>query len=254
MMELTGRIALVTGAAKGIGAEITNGLLKKGAKVILTDINLENLISKTNEFREEGYDVDSKLLDVREEQQVIEAFKWIDEKYGRLDILVNNAGLSPKVNGIRRNTQAIPTSEWDTVLDINLKGTFLCTREALPLMQKGKWGRVISIASQAGRTGSRVSGTHYSASKAGIIGFMRTLATEYGTFGITANSIAPGPIETDLLYNNDSGKIATYIKNIPVGRLGKAQEVASAVTYLCSVDAGFINGATIDVNGGLFMS
>ena len=248
------KVALVTGAAQGIGLAIAERFSEDGMIVILTDQSEEKLISETERLKEKGKKAACLVLDVSDEENVKNTFFHIEKMYGRLDILVNNAAISPKVNGQKREIVDTPLEEWERVLRINLTGTFLCVREALPLMVKNKWGRIISMASQAGRTFSRVAGSHYAASKSGIIGFTRTIAVEYGKKGITANCIAPGRVSTPMVNAVPYEKNEEFIKITPVGRLGQPEEVAAAVSFLCSEEAGYITGATLDINGGMFMN
>lgn len=248
------KVALVTGAAQGIGLAIAERFSEDGMIVILTDQSEEKLISETERLKEKGKKAACLVLDVSDEENVKNTFFHIEKMYGRLDILVNNAAISPKVNGQKREIVDTPLEEWERVLRINLTGTFLCVREALPLMVKNKWGRIINMASQAGRTFSRVAGSHYAASKSGIIGFTRTIAVEYGKKGITANCIAPGRVSTPMVNAVPYEKNEEFIKITPVGRLGQPEEVAAAVSFLCSEEAGYITGATLDINGGMFMN
>jgi 3-oxoacyl-[acyl-carrier protein] reductase len=253
-MELLNRITVITGAARGIGAEIAADLAAQGATLIITDIAEEELQKTVEDFKMKDVNVEGLTLDVGNEHQVVNAFRYIGKKYGTIDILINNAGISPKVNGRRRSTHEIPLDEWESVINVNLTGTFLCTRESLPYMKRSGWGRIVNISSLAGRTSGRIAGSHYSASKSGIGGFTRTIASEYGSYGITANSIAPGRIESPMTKtaNEDSNK--KFISEIPIGRSGTTKEVASLVSYLCSEKAGYITGTTIDINGGIFMA
>ncbi|WP_078429103.1 SDR family oxidoreductase [Alkalihalobacterium alkalinitrilicum] len=252
-MELSDRITVITGGARGIGAEIAAELAAEGATLVLTDIIEDELQKTVEDFKGKNVKVEGVTLDVGNEQQVIDAFKYIGEKYGTIEILINNAGISPKVNGKRRSTHEIPLDEWENVLNVNLTGTFLCTRESLPYMQRGGWGRIVNISSLAGRTSGRIAGSHYSASKSGMGGFTRTVASEYGSYGITANCIAPGRIESPMTKTSTEEMNQKFISEIPVGRSGTPKEVASLVSYLCSEKAGYITGTTVDINGGIFM-
>jgi 3-oxoacyl-[acyl-carrier protein] reductase len=253
-VESKNRIALVTGAAQGIGLAIAERLANDGAVVIMTDMLQDKLEQETFRLREEGKQVESFNLDVSSESDVKQAISKIKKTYGRLDILVNNAGISPKVNGERSKIIDIPLEEWNRVLQVNLTGAFLCVREALPLLMLNNWGRVVNISSQAGRTFSRVAGTHYAASKSGLIGFTRNLAAEYGSYGITANCIAPGRIISPMAKAVSKEKNEEFVKLSAVSRLGTTEEVAAAVSFLCTDEAGYITGATLDVNGGMFMN
>jgi 3-oxoacyl-[acyl-carrier protein] reductase len=248
------KIALVTGAAQGIGLSIADRLANEGMMVLMTGLQEEKLEQEAYRLKKEGKKVEGFRLDVGSESDIIDTFSRVKELYGRLDILVNNAGISPKKDG--RSATILQTSleEWNQVMAVNLTGPFLCVREALPLMMQNNWGRIINISSQAGRTFSRVAGTHYSASKSGLIGFTRNLAAEYGEYGITANCVAPGRVVTPMVKAVSSEKNEQFAKISAVRRLGEPEEVAAAVSFLCSEDAGYITGATLDVNGGMFMN
>jgi 3-oxoacyl-[acyl-carrier protein] reductase len=248
------KVALVTGAAQGIGLAIAERLANDGALVVMTDLLQDKLEEETYRLREEGKQVECYTLDVSSESEIKRVISNINEKYSRLDILVNNAGISPKVNGVRTKIIDMPLEEWNTVLQVNLTGAFLCSREALPLMMQNNWGRIVNISSQAARTFSRVAGTHYAASKSGIIALSRNLATEYGTYGITSNCIAPGRIISPMAAVAPKEKNEEFVKLSALGRLGTKEEVAAAVAFLCSEEAGYITGATLDVNGGTFMN
>lgn len=253
-MQLEQRIALVTGSAQGLGLTIADRLSKEGLTVVMADLLQEKLNLETTRLRKKGRKVEGFVLDVGNESDVKHVFTKVKKKYGRLDILVNNAGISPKLDGVKRAIVDTPLDEWNRVMQINLTGTFLCVREALPMMVNNNWGRIVNMASQAGRTFSRVAGSHYSASKSGVIGFTRTLAVEYGPNGITANCIAPGRIVSPMVNEVLPEKNEEFIKITPVARLGYSEEVAAAVSLLCSEEAGYITGATLDVNGGMFMN
>jgi 3-oxoacyl-[acyl-carrier protein] reductase len=177
--------------------------------------------------------------------------RYVEGQFGRLDILVNNAGISPSHEGRSLDLEDMPVEEWDRVIAVNLTGTFLMCRAALPLMKRGKWGRIVNFSSQGGRTRSLLSGAHYAATKAGLIGFTRILAGQVGKHGITANCIAPGRIDTE--QSRSFGDAAAYAAQLPVGRLGEPQDIAAGVEYLVSEGASFVTGTVLDVNGGYFM-
>jgi len=173
--------------------------------------------------------------------------------FGGVDILVNNAGISPKHDGRKAPVARMGTEEWQRVLDVNLTGAFLCARACLPGMMERRWGRIVHIASQAGRTRSELSGAHYGASKAGLASLARTLACEVGELGITVNSVAPGRIDTPMAQTVSPEVNERYRAGIPVRRFGTPDDVAAAVSYLASEHAAFVTGVTLDVNGGAFM-
>lgn len=254
-LGLQNKVAVVTGAARGIGLSISEYLAKSGATVLMIDILEEVLEHEVSRLKKKNnYKVNGFRLDVSKETEVKHVFAQIKENYGRIDILVNNAGISPKKDGKSLKIIDIPLEEWNRVLDVNLTGPFLCVRETLPVMIRNNWGRIINISSQAGRTFSRVAGSHYAASKSGLIGFTRKLAVECGKYGITANCIAPGRVISPMVNAVSKEKNEEFVKISAVGRLGKPEEVAATVLFLCSDEAGYITGATIDVNGGMFMN
>ncbi|HVC07136.1 MAG TPA: SDR family NAD(P)-dependent oxidoreductase [Solirubrobacterales bacterium] len=243
-MRLEGRRALVTGGASGIGAAIAARLAAEGAEIWVGDIDAEGAERVAGEVA--GHAID---LDVSE----IESARAAMESVGALDILVNNAG----TDEFGFFTYTTP-EQWQRVLAINLGGVLNCTHAALPGMQQAGYGRIVSIASEAGRVGSKGSAV-YSAAKAGIVGFSKAIARENARYGITANSIAPGPIETPLLMGamefGEIGEklIATMKEATQMKRLGQPEEVAAAVAFLASGDASYVTGETLGVSGGLGM-
>lgn len=253
MRNLSGGAVVITGAARGIGFGIARRFLEEGAKVILSDTQEESLqeaISSLGPLAEQARTV---VCDVSRADHVAGLMEAVQHYFGGVSVLVNNAGISPKHAGLKASIADMSEAEWRQVLDINLTGAFLCARAALPLMQAAGWGRIINIASQAGRTRTDIAGAHYAASKAGMMGLARTLAVEGGKYGITANSIAPGRIETPMAAVAGAAVNVEYLTRIPVGRLGTPADVAAAVAFLASDEAGFISGITLDVNGGAFM-
>jgi 2-hydroxycyclohexanecarboxyl-CoA dehydrogenase len=243
-MRLEGRRALVTGGASGIGAAIAARLAAEGAEVWVGDIDVEGGERIAGEVA--GHALELDVTDLDAARSAVEAI-------GTLDILVNNAG----TDEFGFFTQTTP-EQWERVLAINLGGVLNCTFAALPGMQKAGYGRIVSISSEAGRVGSKGSSV-YSAAKGGVIAFMKTIARENGRYRITANSIAPGPIETPLLMGaKEFGEIGErVIENMKgltqMKRLGQPEEVAAAVAFLVSDDATFVTGETLGVSGGLGM-
>jgi 2-hydroxycyclohexanecarboxyl-CoA dehydrogenase len=243
-MRLEGRTALVTGGAKGIGAAISRRLAAEGADVTIGDIDVEGAAEVAGEIGAE-----SMRLDVTDNDSARAAVDAV----GRLDILVNNAGMDE----FGFFTETNP-DQWGRIVAVNLGGVFACTHAALPGMQKAGYGRIVSIASEAGRVGSKGSAV-YSAAKGGVISFMKTIARENARYGITANSIAPGPIDTPLLrsaleFGELGEKVIETMKSATqMRRLGEPEEVAAAVAFLASDDASYVTGETIGVSGGLGM-
>jgi 3-oxoacyl-[acyl-carrier protein] reductase len=246
-MATTSRVALVTGAASGIGLAIATDFARQGHRTILLDRSPEVAAVA------QRLGAESLVADVAEEAQVREAMQTLRRTHGRCDVLVNNAGVHPKRAGGKFSIEQIEMEQWQQVIAINLTAAFLFTQLALPMMRAGRWGRIVNISSRGGRTASPVASAHYSATKAGLIGFTRTLALEAAPDNITANCIAPGPVKSAMTAGSSPEVIAAFTRNIPLGRYGEPEEVASAVSYLASDAASFITGAVFDVNGGTYM-
>jgi 3-oxoacyl-[acyl-carrier protein] reductase len=248
-MNLANKIALVTGAGQGIGKEISLSLAEHGAEVIVSDLAEERVQEVVNIIKGAGGSAECIKLDVSEEKDVNDAFQLIVAKYGTLDIMVNNAGISPK-----QAFEDITTSDWDRVLAVNLKGTFMCSKKSYELMKEKRYGKIINIASLAGQNGGTVASAHYVASKAAIIGFTKALCKVAAPYNINVNAIAPGRIYTELYYKDiDPKKNEDILKQIPMGHPGTPKDIANAVIFLASCYSDYINGACLNVNGGLFM-
>lgn len=244
------RAAVVTGSAGGIGAGISDSLLRAGWNVLATDIDEQALAGFAAARTEHASRLRTLPVDVSSEQDwsavVTEADRWV----GGVDALVNNAAISPKHDGAKLVTADIPSEEWDRVIGINLTGAFYGLRAVLEPMREREWGRVVNLSSQAAHTGARVAGAHYGATKAALLGLTRTVAHEYGPFGITANAITPGRIETPMAAGVSDEVNETWRRAIPVGRLGQPADIGAMAAFLLSEEASFVNGATLDVNGG----
>jgi 3-oxoacyl-[acyl-carrier protein] reductase len=244
--ELTGRVAFVTGAARGIGLSVATALNQRGAGVALADVDLPALEAATRSLGDRALAVEA---DVSRQNDVRRAIERTVEHFGGLDILVNNAGICPL-----RDFADVTEEEWDRVLDINLKGAFFCCQAALPHIQKsGERGRVVNISSVAGQSGGVLAPIHYSASKAGLIVMTKTLARILAPDRATANCVAPGTTATDLTDAWEEELRERVRAAIPLGRLGRPEEIAEAVCFLVSDKAAFVTGATLDINGGLFI-
>ncbi|HEY1597456.1 MAG TPA: SDR family oxidoreductase [Thermoleophilaceae bacterium] len=248
-MRLEGRIALVTGGASGIGAATCRRLAAEGARVAVTDMNVDGAREIAGEVSGLACE-----LNVTSGEQIAAAVKATEEELGPIDILVNNAGYDEF--GFFVNTDE---AMWDRVLGVNLRGVIAVTHAVLPGMQERRRGRIVSVASEAGRVGSSGSGI-YSAAKAGVIGFTKAVARESARYGITCNAVAPGPIETPLLMAapealGDVGQklVDTMVGSTVLRRLGQPDEVAAAITFLASDDASFVTGQALGVSGGLAM-
>ncbi|RKK05929.1 SDR family oxidoreductase [Pseudoroseomonas wenyumeiae] len=246
------RVALVTGAARGIGYGIAGRLARDGAHVVITDV-LDSVAGSAAALRAEGGSVEGIAGDVSDEAWVAALARQMEERHGGVDILVNNAGISPKRDGGKILVRDTTWAEWQQVIAINLGGAFLMCRAFVPGMQARGWGRVVTISSQAARTRADIAGAAYAASKAGLVAFSRVLASEAGRQGVTVNCIAPGRIESPMQAVAGEEATREYVTRIPVGRIGTAADIAATVAFLASEEAGFITGATLDVNGGFFM-
>lgn len=247
MADLQGRVALVTGAAQGIGRAIAQELAAAGATLALADVNEAKLNETTAEFTASGVPAAAFVMNVSDQESIEAGAKAVLEKFGKVEILINNAGITRDALMLRMKRQ-----DWDLVLGINLTGAFLLTQALLSNMLKNRWGRIVNIASVVGRAG-QAGQTNYSASKAGLIGFTRSLAREVASRNITVNAVAPGYIETPMTAVLSEQQNAAMMTQIPLGRRGTAQDVANAVKFLASDAASYITGHVLDVNGGMFM-
>jgi len=249
MFDLTNKVALVTGARRGMGKAHSIALAKQGAKVVVTDINKEECDLVVDEIKSFGGEAVAFKLDVSNAAEVNQVFDEVVKQYGRLDILVNNAGIfQPKL------ALELTEEEWDKTININLKGEFLCAQRAAKEMAKNNWGRIINIASVAsGGVGVGISGgAHYTASKGGIIGMTETLADEWALMGINVNAIGPGAIDTPMVSADQIPEEAmkAMLAGVPLKRIGKSEEVSAAVVFLASEEASYVTGATFYVDGG----
>lgn len=249
MFDLTNKVALITGARRGMGAADARALAAQGAKVIITDIDEEACQLVADEIIKSGGEATCFKMDVSNAQEVNNVFDQVIAKYGRLDILVNNAGIyEPKP------FLEMTEKEWDKTLDINLKGQFLCAQRAAKEMAKNNWGRIVNIASIAsGQVGVGVGASaHYTASKGGIIGMTETLAIELAPLGINVNVIGPGVIDTPMVSASQIPKeqMDAMLARLPIKRMGTPEEIASTVVFLSSEEASYITGSTLFVDGG----
>jgi 3-oxoacyl-[acyl-carrier protein] reductase len=247
-LSLKGKVAIVTGAARGIGRTIAETLAQRGADLILADRNIElSAVTAQTIVSASGCQVQAIQTDVSDSASVKAMVDQALEKFGHLDILVNNAGLT-RDNLIMRMDEA----DWDLVLDINLKGVFNCSKAVVRPMMKQRYGRIINISSVSGLAG-QAGQANYSASKAGVIGLTKALARELGSRQITVNAVAPGFIPTDLTNDLPAELKTESLKAIPLGRWGTTQEIASAVAFLASDEAAYITGHVLSVDGGMVM-
>lgn len=248
MSDLKDRTALVTGASRGIGFAISECLAGAGASVVLNGRDPDTLSGAVAALRERGYSADSAAFDVTREAEIELAFREIRERFGYLDILVNNAGVV-----LAKDVFETTSEEWGAVLQSNLTSAFLCSRAALRIMRDSdRGGRIVMIGSTAGQRGAPSGAVAYSASKAGLSGLTQTLAYTAAPLGVTVNMVAPGMILTDMLRKGFGAGLDAAANKVPIG-LGQPEDVARAVLYLVSDAARYVTGATIDVNGGLYL-
>lgn len=240
-------IALITGASRGIGAAIAKRLAETNYVILNYNSSKTDAENVLESIRLNGGSGMLVKGDVSSYAQMEQLFAQINSLFERLDVLVNCGGIMHDAL-----VEELELSDWDKVLNINLKGVFICCKLAIPLLRRSKAGRIINISSQAAFTGSS-SHAHYAASKAGVLGFSYSLAKEVGKDGITVNVVSPGRIKTAMVIMRQNGREKEWINNTPLGRLGYPEEVASLVAYLASSEASYITGANFNVNGGLVM-
>lgn len=247
-MELQGQIALVTGASRGIGKAIALTLSGRGATVVGTATTEAGAQSITGYLRAAGVQGRGVQLDVRVEANIGSVVGDVEKTHGAVSILVNNAGITQDNLAVR-----MKEAEWDAVIDTNLKSVFRLCKTVLRGMLKARSGRIINITSVVGSSGN-AGQINYAAAKAGIAGMTRALAREIGSRGVTVNCVAPGFIDTDMTRALAEAQRAELLRQIPLGRLGSPEEVAAVVAFLASPHAAYITGATLHVNGGMYMS
>jgi len=246
-MRLEGKVALITGGAQGIGRAIALLFSREGAKVAISDINLEKAQETCQEIKSGGFEalaIGGSVADLKEAEAMVQ--QTVD-RFGRLDILVNNAGITRDQVLLRMKEE-----DWDLVMAVNLKGAFHCTKAALRPFLKQKSGKVVNIASVTGEMGN-AGQANYAASKAGLIGFTKAIAREYANRNIQVNAVAPGFIDTAMSQAIPEKGKELLLQQIPMERLGRAEEVAEAVLFLASPAADYITGQVLNVNGGMYM-
>lgn len=243
-LELRAKVAIVTGAAQGIGREIALSLAKNGVKVVVADVS-DKRLEVVNEIEALGFHGLAVKCDVSDGEEVETVVKETMKKFGRVDILVNNAGIYPFKTFTEMTEQ-----EWDKVLNVNLKGVFYSVKAVLPKMIEQKYGKIVNISSVAGSVVGFANLVHYSASKAAIVGFTRSLALEVAKYGINVNAIAPGPVETPGTKVTGEESYEQTRKAIPIGRWGLLEDIANLVLFLTSDKSNFITGQCIVIDGG----
>ncbi len=245
---MQGQVALVTGASRGIGAAIAKTLGKQGATVIGTATTQNGADQITASLQQAGVKGAGMALDVNDAAQVEAVLKEISDKFGEIAILVNNAGVTRDTLLMRMKEE-----DWDMVMSTNLKSVFRLSQAVLRPMMKARYGRIINISSVVGHSGN-AGQTNYSAAKAGMTGFTKSLAQEVGSRGITVNCVAPGFIDTDMTRELPEEQRNRLLQQIPLGRLGQVDDIAAAVAFLASPTAAYISGETLHVNGGMYMA
>ncbi len=246
MEDFTGRVAIVTGAARGLGRAAAERLHERGASVAVNARDRERAEAVARSIGERAFAVPGDIASAGVPEEIV---RLTLERFGRVDILVNNAALA-------RSTRlpVLTAEEWRLALEVNLTAPFLLTKEVLPAMKAQHYGRIVNVSSSAGRTVSTLGGAHYTASKAGLLGLTRAAAKELGQYGITVNAVCPGMIDTELTHENASPELLQRLAaSYPVPRMGTPLEVADLICFIASESAGYITGASLDINGGDLM-
>jgi 3-oxoacyl-[acyl-carrier protein] reductase len=246
MIDLTDRVAVVTGGSQGIGRAIALGLAGRGAAVVVADVRIDGARGVAETIAAAGGRAEALAVDVTDGPAVQAAFDGVVERFGRLDILVNNAGIARDQLLLRMKRE-----DWDSVIATNLTGGFICAQAVVRQMMKQRAGRIISISSVVGMMGN-AGQSNYAASKAGIVGFTKALARELASRAVTVNAVAPGLIDTDMTRALPDATRAEWASKVPLGRLGTPEDVAAAVCFLASDEAAYITGQVLGVNGGMY--
>jgi len=241
------RIAFITGASRGIGRACAFALSAGGAKVVLAARQIEKLEEVAAEIRAAGGEAFVTGIDLASLDSIKEAFSKASKEFGRIDILINNAGVTRDGLALR-----MKRDDWDVVLQTNLSGSFFCIQQVLHPMVRERWGRIVNITSVVGESGN-AGQANYAASKAGLIGLTKSLAQELASRNITVNAVAPGFVETDMTASLSDEVKAKITESVPLKRIGRPEDVAAAVKFLASDEAGYITGHVLDVNGGMYM-
>jgi len=244
-----GRVALITGAAQGIGFAVARRLAEDDVTVVLNDLSAERLGAAQEKLEQAGATVVAMVGDVTDHSAVAHMIDDVMDSYGRIDVLVNNAGML-----MPTPFSDITEDEWDAVVDVSLKGTFLCCQAVVRHMIDRGWGRIVNLSSTAGKNVSTMGGAHYTAAKAAVLGLTRHLANEVAAHGITVNAVCPGLIDTEMTRGTITPEQSeAYAASFPIKRLGGPEEVAELIVFLASDRAAYITGAAVDINGGDLM-
>jgi 3-oxoacyl-[acyl-carrier protein] reductase len=247
-MKLKNRAAIITGAARGIGKAIALTFVREGAKVALVDIEQERSEILKDEIKKRNGDAIAISCDITKSAEVKAMMAQVHKAFSRIDILVNNAGI------IRRGTiETVTEEDWDRVIEVNLKGTFNCCKAVVEFMKQQGYGKIVNVSSIAGKMGDITSAPGYGPSKAGMDALTKTLARQLAKYGINVNAVSPHAIETEMSAQWSEERRKEIIASIPLGRLGKPEDVAEAALFLASDEASFITGEILDVNGGALM-
>ncbi|MCG7400315.1 SDR family NAD(P)-dependent oxidoreductase [Caballeronia zhejiangensis] len=250
------RLALVTGAANGLGKSIAERLGRDDVTVVIGDIDHDAARHAAEALGAAGLSAIALPLDVSDEDSVASTYAEIERRFGRLDALINNAGVIGLEEGQRARVEETSLATWERTMNVNLGGTFLMCRGAIPLMRRGGYGRIVNISSRSARARTGLNNCSYAASKTAILGFSRVLAGEVGHDGITVNCVAPSRVITPMTLSASDGESEYFeraVRETSLGRLAMPADIADAVAFLCSDGAAFITGSVVDVNGGSFM-
>ncbi|WP_297792258.1 SDR family NAD(P)-dependent oxidoreductase [uncultured Eudoraea sp.] len=242
-MRLKDKIAIVTGGSRGIGRAVAELFAKEGATVIIMDL-LPQGQQVTDSINDSGGKAEYHQVSVTDKPAVTRLFKMVNDEYGRIDILINNAGITRD-----RTLEKMSEDEWDAVIDVNLKGVFICTQAAVPYMKENKWGRIVSAASNVGLRGN-FGQTNYAATKAGVIAMSKTWTMEFGKYGITANAIAPGFTMTEMVDKIPAEHFTKIKDSIPLRTVAQPIDIAYGYLYLASDEARFVSGICLTIDGG----
>ena len=243
-MRLEGKVSIITGGAQGIGLATAEKFAAEGARVVICDVNQDVISGVVNEFKQSGIDVDGFNADVTNQADISNMVDLVISKYGQIDCLVNNAGIVRDARMVNMTEE-----QFDSVINVNLKGTYNCAKSVLPRMMEQQSGVVLNASSIVGIYGN-FGQTNYAASKFGVIGMAKTWAREFGRFGIRVNAVCPGMIKTDILSDIPDKVLENIVSKVPMGRLGAPSEIANTYAFLASDEASYINGAVIEVGGG----